>query len=719
MLPLIYMKRLFGNFNLNRFIKAVCALYFFISTFSFAQNRNIDSLLTLIPKQSSDSNKVKSLNKLTWEFFLQGNFPETEKYANEAVLVADKSNFLKGKAEAVNNLGNVNAQLANYPKAIEYYEASLAIKKQIGDKRGMAATYNNLGNVLRKQSRLDEAIQYHLKSLKIREELNNQQGIAQSYLNIGLIYLSQKEFDKALLNFNEALEILLKLGDNPNIGICYNNIGVVYYEVGKYQKAIETQMLAQKYRELVGDPFGLAQTYFNIALNHYLLKQIDSSEKYLGLALNLSKEVGDISNIAAIYNQSARIEMMKKNNAKAMFFAKEALTYSKKANDKALLRDSWAAKAAVDSAGKNWVEAYRSVLNYVAYRDSVASEESTRKILQTELQYEFDKKQTAAKQAQEQKDATVREEQRRKNIVLWSVGAGFVLLMVFAIFILKALRTTRKQNAIIEEQKNETELQKHLIEEKHREITDSINYAERIQRSFLATSDLLDANLKEYFVFFQPKDVVSGDFYWAAKLKNDHFILVTADSTGHGVPGAIMSILNISCLENAIKEGLMQPADILNNTRTNIIERLKKDGSEEGGKDGMDASLVDIDFLRRELTYAAANNPVIIVRGSEVMELKADKMPIGKHSGTAVPFTQYSVKLQEGDMIYTFTDGFPDQFGGPKGKKFKYVQFKQLLLEISQLPTSQQKEKLRNALSAWRGVLEQIDDICVVGIRIK
>ena len=283
----------------------------------------------------------------------------------------------------------------------------------------------------------------------------------------------------------------------------------------------------------------------------------------------------------------------------------------------------------------------------------------------------------------------------------------------------KLERTVEERTEEVVKQRDVIEEQKHIVEEKHKEITDSINYAERIQRSFLATKELLDENLKDHFVFFQPKDIVSGDFYWAAELNNHQFAIVTADSTGHGVPGAIMSILNISSLEKAVEEKLLvEPSEILNHTRTKIIERLKKDGSSEGGKDGMDCSLISFDFKNNKLTYAAANNPVWIVRGHEILEFAPNKMPVGKHDRDIVSFTQHEIELQKGDVIYALTDGMPDQFGGPKGKKFMYKQLKELLISIAHLPMNEQKENLANELNNWKGNLEQVDDVCVIGIRM-
>ncbi|MGZ3864177.1 MAG: SpoIIE family protein phosphatase [Bacteroidia bacterium] len=293
---------------------------------------------------------------------------------------------------------------------------------------------------------------------------------------------------------------------------------------------------------------------------------------------------------------------------------------------------------------------------------------------------------------------------------------GFVYTII-RLSIRRLVKAKEKLEETVRERTAEVVSQKHLIEEKHKEITDSINYAERIQRSFLATKELLDENLRDYFVFFQPKDVVSGDFYWAGKLRNDQFALVTADSTGHGVPGAIMSLLNITSLEKAV-ERFTNPGQILTQARKTIIDRLKKDGSPEGGKDGMDCSLVCFDFANNKLMYAAANNPVWLVRGNEILEFDPDKMPVGKHDKDSVPFSQHEVPLQKGDVVYTLTDGMPDQFGGPKGKKFMYKRLKEFLVSISSLPMPQQKEEIKKALNDWKGELEQVDDVCLIGVRI-
>jgi len=256
------------------------------------------------------------------------------------------------------------------------------------------------------------------------------------------------------------------------------------------------------------------------------------------------------------------------------------------------------------------------------------------------------------------------------------------------------------------------------VEEKHKEITDSINYAERIQRALLASKKMLDENLSDYFILFKPKDVVSGDFYWATKLSNNNFVLVNADSTGHGVPGAIMSIVNIASLKEASLQGITSPDLLLNETRRLVIENLKNDGSAEGGKDGMDGSLLSFDFKNNILHCASANNPIWVIRNKELIEIKADRLPIGKHDRDNIPFTLHTLNLQKGDVVYTLTDGFPDQFGGANGKKFKHKQLQNLLLAMANEPMETQKQKLNDVFDNWKENLEQVDDVCLIGVRV-
>lgn len=284
-------------------------------------------------------------------------------------------------------------------------------------------------------------------------------------------------------------------------------------------------------------------------------------------------------------------------------------------------------------------------------------------------------------------------------------------------------RIVREQNVVLEKKVDERTAeiiqQKAIIEEKNKDILDSIHYAKRIQRALLASDSLLKKNLPEYFVLYKPKDIVSGDFYWADEMADGKFLLITGDCTGHGVPGAFMSLLNISILHeltNGMK--LSQPDQILNTQRDAIIMSLNPEGSNEVSKDGMDCVLCSFDLKNKKLEFACANNPLWLLRNGEMIEYRPDKFPIGLHEGEKKMYRLQTIDLLPGDIVYTFTDGFADQFGGPRGKKFKYKQLKEKLMLNAALPMKDQQQNLDTVFEEWRGGLEQVDDVLVVGVRV-
>jgi serine phosphatase RsbU (regulator of sigma subunit) len=271
----------------------------------------------------------------------------------------------------------------------------------------------------------------------------------------------------------------------------------------------------------------------------------------------------------------------------------------------------------------------------------------------------------------------------------------------------------------VENQKyaHQIEEQKETLAEKNREITDSINYAKRIQSALIPSEEEFNKYFKESFVLFRPKDIVSGDFYWITK-KEGKIFYVTADCTGHGVPGGFMTMLGISFLDQIINDsGITEPARILDTLRERLIHTLKQTGTAGENKDGMDIVLCCIDEASEKLTYSAANNSLYIYRDHSFNEYKPDKQPCGFHHDIK-PFTQHEIDLKPGDLVYTFTDGFADQFGGPKGKKYKYKQLEQTIIDFREQPLNEQLNKLTESFDSWKGNLEQIDDVCVIGIKI-
>jgi sigma-B regulation protein RsbU (phosphoserine phosphatase) len=331
----------------------------------------------------------------------------------------------------------------------------------------------------------------------------------------------------------------------------------------------------------------------------------------------------------------------------------------------------------------------------------------------------------------------VAESNNQTNSFIRNVSISFfIIVLLFLIITIRANRIRQKAQKELEyankllkstyeemkENYKTIELQKHTIEYKNIEITASIKYAYNIQSALMPREDEFANYFREAFVLFKPKDIISGDFYWIGEVDNK-IIYATGDCTGHGVPGGFMSMLGISLLNEVVNEHeLTDPAMILSRLRKKVIKALRQKGLEGEHQDGMDMVLCVIDKSKNELVYAAANRPLYIVSKSEsgytLKEYKGDNQPVGIYGNELKPFKQYTVALNEDDVIYTFSDGFADQFGGPDGKKFKYKQMQEMFLAVAGKPLLEQKNSIESTFHAWQGNIEQIDDVCMIGVRV-
>ncbi|MES2132246.1 MAG: tetratricopeptide repeat protein [Bacteroidota bacterium] len=582
-----------------------------------------------------------------------------------------------------------------------------------------AYTYNNLAIIYRFQGNYSASIDNHLKALKIRETINDVRGIARSNLGLGTIneFLGKKK--EALVYKLKAKALFEQAKDTMFVAITNNHIASIYFDLGNINEAEKHNSMAILVFIQKSNLSGTADAYMLAGQIFEIKKEYaDAIDNYKGGLIykefcSMQDGVIDANvRLGKVYTKLNQLDKAKKH-------LNDALILSNKLGSKINQSDIYKALTTIDSISHDYAAAYQHYKLHIAYRDSLINQKSAEKISQLQAGFENQKIEEIKALQEEKKEYDRKEKEQQQKVILYSISAGLLIVLVFTFFIFRSYKLKQKINNELIIKNDIIEKQKHLVEEKQTEILDSINYAKRIQYSLLASEKLLNENLKDYFLFFKPKDVVSGDFYWGSKLNNSNFILVTADSTGHGVPGAIMSMLNISCLNEAISsDKLMQPADILNASREKIITHLSNDGSEEGGKDGMDCSLISFDFANKKLAYSAANNPIWIIRKNSLIALPADRMPVGKHNKDNVLFTQHQIELQTGDMVYTLTDGFPDQFGGPKGKKYKYKQLEELLISIADKPTALQKQLVSEAFDQWKGTLDQVDDITIIGIRV-
>ncbi len=721
-------------------MKKIVLLFMMMSCFnrfSFSQNAKIDSLSNLLQNSKEDTSRVNYYTNLCAEFRLVGETDQCLEFASKALALSAKLKFPKGIAASYGKIGLFYSDQGDYSKALEYYYKALTIFEELEILSQIAATNGNMGIAYHSKGDIPRAMEFYFKALKINEAIGNKKNIAANTGNIGAIYSMQGDYKKALEYHFKALKIKEEIGNKNGIASTLGNIGNDYSEMNDDAKAKEYYLMALALGEELGNKNIIGINLGNLG-NIY--KELQDYEKALGYyfrALKINEELNDKSLIANNYGNIGSSYLGQKKYIEAEKYLSKGLSLSKAIGTLELTKKLEQSISDLYFKKGEYKNAYEHHQQFLIVKDSLFNIEKYEDATRKEMNYEYEKKETSVKAEKEKQEALAAVEIKKQRIILWSVVLGLILVIVVTVFIFRSLRISIKQKRIIEKQKILVEEQKHIVEEKHKEISDSINYAERIQRALLASKDILDQNLNRnsinandpsYFILFKPKDVVSGDFYWASKIVSsqgvENFIIATADSTGHGVPGAIMSILNIACLKEAVGKGISAPDELLNETRRLIIENLKNDGSAEGGKDGMDASLLCLDFssLQEEgkviMQCASANNPVWIISGDQLNEIKPNRMPVGKHDKDQIPFNLQTITLQKGDLVYTLTDGFSDQFGGKGGKKFKYKPLQELLLSISHEPMELQKQKLDTTFEAWKGNLEQVDDVCIIGFRI-
>lgn len=707
---------------------------------AFSQQSKIDSLLFSVKHAQEDTDRVNSLNTLS--FIIRSHNPDSAIIlAKQSIELSENIGFENGISKGYEKLGIIYCEQHNYSESLNSFFSALKIDEALKDKRSFAKHIGNIGTVYKIQGNYIKASEYYFQSLKISEEIKDKAIIAANLGNLGTIHRAMEDYDQALEYYIKALGIFESLDNKHEIATCLANIGVVYYFKKSYKYALDYYFRALKIDEDLANQYAISKHFTNIGIVYMEKSDYEKALNYYFKAFEINKKIDNYSGMASNYGSIGLCYMWQKKYGSARIYLDKALLFSKETGEKEKIEKSYNSLALLDSAQGNYLSSYENYKMYILYRDSLINEENTKKTVQAQMQYEFDKKEESSRLEQEKKDAIAASELKRERIIRYSTLSGLILVLAFAAFIIQRWKQSQKQKRIIEiqkrevdqrnlelaEQKNIVESQKQQIELKNKDLTDSIHYAQRIQSSILTSEEYLENMFlskgpdSSYFVLYKPKDIVAGDFYWAYQTPDNKLIWMVADCTGHGVPGAFMSFIGNSLLnEIVVEKKIYEPHEILENMRSGIIKALGQSGGDKK-RDGMDACLCCWDKTTNKLTFAGANNPLWIIKNNstgEIIELESDSQPVGHHAETMMPFTKKEFQLEKGDMLYSATDGFADQFGGCKGKKFKSKPFQTLLLSICHRPMQEQKEILNEVIVNWKGDLEQTDDICVMGVRI-
>lgn len=739
---------------------------------------NVDSLHSLLSKRGlSEDLRSEALKSLAWDVHLFSDHDSTLFYADQLIEFAKQHNLPKEKASGYYIKGTANYLKSSYNDAIDFYEKALTIYQEIDDSKGIinvrnqlglslnnsgfqlkainhyeqalvkakaindqlsiASVSNNIGVIYKNNGDIAKAITYFMIGLKAYEALENNEGIAGALSNIGLIYQSQNEIIKAIDYHNRSLGLFTELKDSINIANTYNNLGICYYQKDSLPQALTHHHKSLEIREQVNNSRGIINSLHNIGVVYLNMKDYQRALDYLNKSLLLANQNENPKSSVQALNEIAYIYYITKDYKNAKYNGEKAKSKLSENQDIKLQSRNADVLYRIYKALEMSDKALAMHERHIVLRDSIISEQNQKEVMRQKFQYEYEKQQAIKDAEHEAQMEVSAAEKKRQKTITYAVSSGLALVVLFSFFLYNRFRVTQKQKAVIEEKEKETSKQKEIVEEKNKEILDSINYAKRLQEAILPPTKLVNSYLTESFILYKPKDIVAGDFYFMDVVEENNKRLiyyVAADCTGHGVPGAMVSIVGANGLKRCIQEfNLRDPGKILDKLAELVAENFAQ--SEEKIRDGMDLALCCLEIengYTTKLHYAGANNPLWIInpqrentpktakpfRQEGGYEIKADKQAIG-YTENIKPFTTHTLSVEKGDTFYTFSDGYPDQFGGEAGKKYKSANFKKLLLSMYDKPMDKQQEIINKEFEKWKGGLEQVDDVCIIGVRVE
>jgi serine phosphatase RsbU (regulator of sigma subunit) len=609
-----------------------------------------------------DTTKVLYFHRVGWDTSYY-NLALGLEYAQEGLRIARQLKWVRGQVLCLNAVGSSLTDLGEYDDALAAHLEGLRLADSAGMPDRLATGLMNLSIVYNAMGDTKSAINILDSAVRVFERIDNKRGVGVAYINIGTSAFEASMTQKSLESFKKACAIGIEIGNNNITAHGWSGMAICEADSGSRELAIEYINNALALLDSL-DFYEQAKIQANAATMYRELMDYQNAEKYYRISMGIFKEVGVQEELVSFYRSLSEVFEMTNRPDSALLYFKM----------------------------------------HMSLQDSIVNEEVLGHQRNLEAKYESDRQ-------KQQLELLGRKSDTRQWFLI-AIIIAFVVLVFLVIMLYKRNKFRKQTNA-------ETASQSRLIQEKNKNITDSINYASRIQDAVVPSIEQLTRNFKDAFVLSRPKDIVSGDFWWCSE-QNGEFFLAGADSTGHGVPGGFMSMLGSVFLFEIITERkISSPAEILNQLRDKVISALNRSGGQNTGlKDGMDMVMCSFSGDKKKLRFACAMNPLWVIRKNQVIEYRADKFPVGEYVGDVRPFTLLEHDCEPGDMIYIFSDGYADQFGGPNGKKLKYKQLRDTLCEVAELNCADQRKILNERFSEWKGSHEQVDDVLVIGIRI-
>jgi serine phosphatase RsbU (regulator of sigma subunit)/Tfp pilus assembly protein PilF len=696
---------------------------------------------------------------------LQGQYLEAlENYLKALEIAEEFEEPGRLLQDSYNNLGVIYRYLGELDKAMEFNLKAKQAFEQAGDNVLLAGSLNNIGNVYHVQGNYSMALEYYQQALALFEKNNDLVRTGSGYYNIGVLQYYMKNHSSAMEYFNKSLEIREKINDKKGIINLLVVMGMTSNEARDYESSEDYFLKALSNATDYNDQSGIGHSLSGLSLVYKNTNEFRKALDYSKRALELFEKTGNVNGVLSTKNQIAEIYFLVGNYDLSIYYAKSSFEQSEKIGFLSSQLD--ATKWLINSYEA--INGYKPALEYaksaLTLKDSIFNTDMAKATSEMEARFQTEKKQLEIEnltKEQALRDAEIewqKEEVARQRILTSVFLIGFIFVAIMSYLLYRQYRAKKSANILLElqnseiNQKNEEirtqrdEIstqrdyvirQKDFIEASHQRITDSINYAKLIQSALLPSEEVISEAISQALVFYKPRDIVSGDFYWVKKIK-DNTVVIAADCTGHGVPGAFMSMLGIAFLNEITRsDDILKASDILDLLRQEIKNSLYQKAREEKANDGMDMSVLFINDKTKKAQFAGARNSLYIIRKNGknesatdtervlvkdydddiLIEYKGDAQSVS-FAPSEKQFINNEIELLDGDTLYLFSDGFIDQLNSKTNRRFNTERFKKLLVEIHQKPLNEQHTLLEEAYNNWRNDNEQIDDILIIGLKV-
>ena len=727
------------------FLLGLCFLF---CSQALAQEPKLDSIGQLLEETRRNSiDQVNTLMLMSKEL-LKIDAEKALIYSQQGLLIAERINYQKGISDAIYFIASSYLNLENYPKSLAYYLRSLKFYESIGQLEGQAFSLQSIAQIYLKFGDYEKALDYQLKAIKTYENLGDQAGIVAATGNLGNIYRAYQNYDEAIKLLTNALKQSNELGDNSLKAITLRNLAQAYSEDKNYLLAADYfQQAIQLFLNDNQNQKNLAQAYYGLGQVQVARNRDNEALSNFLTALSIQNKIRDREGISHSYLHIAELYIKTENPSRAIEYLQQSLDLAKTLKNKDLLKKVYQKLAQANERLDLISESYAYYKLYKAYSDSLYNQARLTLITEMQVRYELQLKE---KENQEQKtkiklltEESAKQEadifDKERNIRLQNgliiLFAGIIILIGLLMLVLyqskvrssRANKQLQQQNIEINRQKGEIESQSKQLELALLNISDSIRYAETIQKSILPSKQKMDRLLGDYFVISKPKNIVSGDFYWISQIGNKTIVAVV-DCTGHGVPGGFTSMIGHTLLNEIINQDkILDPSKILELMNQGVINVIEKQMQDIGI--GMEVCMAVIEPHEHQpnhvrIRFGGAKRPLFAIRNNglpmneeEILEHRGDREPIGFVLKSDRIYTQQEITLEKGSLLYFFTDGFIDQANN-KNKRFGTPRFKKVLSENATYELNIQKKFLEKILNDFKKETNQRDDITILGLRI-